>query len=93
MKNNNAFVEYPEIRLTADREHKFNLLERGFDLAPQDVSDVREEVQELIEFVHDRLFVSASPEHSAWVKRSQQYTGHIVDALERHHFANLATEK
>lgn len=62
-------------------------------MAPQDVSDVREEVQELIEFVHDRLFVSASPEHSAWVKRSQEYTGRIVDALEKHHFANLVTEK
>lgn len=89
MKNNNASIEFPEIRLSSDCEYKFTLLESGVELALEDISYVREEVQRLIGFVHERLFVSASQEHSEWVKRSQEYTGRIVDALEKYHFANL----
>ena len=55
----------------------------------EDIEDIRDELLMLLRLIDDRLFVSITPEHKDWVKRSQEMTGRIVAILEKQHFSEI----
>lgn len=70
----------------------FAQLEAGEELSRQEEAKIRANLLRLLTKIRAAMFVGRTDEHRAWIALQQAYTGRIVAALERAHFARLKRE-
>ena len=77
---------FPQIALLPRNQRKFDRLAAGENISARDVEAVRTNLDQLLVYLNSQLFISSRPDFKEWVKRSQNYTGHVVEVLESYHF-------